>query len=146
MSNPKAEISSATRDKLVAVAQVVDERGRPDRPPLPKKAPALWAKDRLKGDTPVSFFKRVYEPWVGQMTRKDVGRLDHAWYAALSNWLRRNEIPADVDLPTIAEMNDRRLEQLFAGRENELGGGRAMVKQLRRLSSAMEWRIHRTER
>ena len=75
---------------------------------LPKKAPALWTKDRQPGESPPEFIKRHYAPWLGKgLTRPHVKRLDPQLYTALSNWLRHNEFPEDLDLPTLKERNDR---------------------------------------
>jgi hypothetical protein len=87
---------------------------------LPTTAPALWASDKQRGDTPPEFIKRHYGPWLGKgLTRPDVKRLDPQLYTALSNWLRHNEIPADLDLPTLKEKNDRWVAKIEAeGRPN----------------------------
>ncbi|MEJ0027691.1 MAG: hypothetical protein WDN01_16830 [Rhizomicrobium sp.] len=146
--NPDTPISSYVRRTLPSpIRHLLEPSPLSEQRPLPTKAPALWAKDRKPGDTPASFFARVYEPWVGRMTRKDVGRLDHAWYAALSNWLRRNEIPADIDLPTVSEMNDRLLDQ-FQVRERTLdrqADDSAKFRELKRLASAMQRRTGKKE-
>ena len=90
--------------------------GEVARLPLPERAPALWAEAKEPGDTPPAFIQRHYEPWLGQgLTRAVVRRLDPQLYMALSNWLRKNDLPEGFDLPTVKEENDRQVESVWAG-------------------------------
>ncbi|WP_155988070.1 hypothetical protein [Brevundimonas sp. EAKA] len=83
---------------------------------LPDVAPALWAKDKRAGETPPDFIRRVYEPWIGKgLVRPHIKRLDIQLYVALTNWLRKNDMPDDLNLPTLKEANDRLAAQLEAG-------------------------------
>lgn len=80
---------------------------------LPDVAPALWAKDKRAGETPPDFIRRVYEPWIGKgLARSDLRGLDPQLYMALANWLRKNEMPGDIDLPTVKQVNDRWVEKI----------------------------------
>lgn len=75
-----------------------------ETPSLPKEAPALWDRDKQPGDTPPDFIKRHYAPWLGKgLWRNNLGRLDPQLYTALSNWLRKNKLPEDFDLPSKRE-------------------------------------------
>lgn len=89
---------------------------------LPNKAPAIWTEAKLSGDTPPAFIQRHYGPWLGKgLTRPDIKRLDGQLYVALSNWLRKNEMPHDLDLPTLKEMNDRLVSDVRAGKRPVVG-------------------------
>ena len=82
---------------------------------LPSEAPATWKADKLAGDTPPEFIKRVYGEWLGKgLDRPTVRRLDPSLGQALDNWLRKNDMPPDVDLPTAKERNAREIEHLRA--------------------------------
>lgn len=74
---------------------------------LPETAPALWAEEKQPGDTPPTFIKRHYGEHLRSdatgLTRPDIKRLDPQLYTALSNWLRKNELPSDCPLPTKSE-------------------------------------------
>lgn len=75
-----------------------------ETPSLPKEAPALWDKDKQPGDTPPDFIKRHYAPWLGKgLARNNLGHLDPKLYTALTNWLRKNNLPEDFDLPNKSE-------------------------------------------
>lgn len=103
---------------------------------LPKAAPAAWASDKLPGDTPPDFIKRHYEPWLGKgLTRPDIKRLDAQLYGALNNWLRHNEMPADFDLPTLKEKNDRWVERVQSEGWSTVGD--MTVREAARLNQAV---------
>lgn len=86
-----------------------------DRVQLPSSAPALWKAAKLPTDTPPQFIKRVYGEWLGKgLDRPTVRRLDPSLGQALDNWLRKNDMPPDVDLPKAKERNAREIEQLRA--------------------------------
>lgn len=87
------------------------------RPPLPEAAPALWSKDRQQGESPSSFIRRHYQPWLGQgLTQADIRRFDPQLYRALYNWRRFHADDDMLDLPTLKEWNDRMIEQVVGGR------------------------------
>ena len=76
-------------------------------------APALWKNDKLAGDTPPEFIKRVYGKWLGKgLDRPTVRRLDPSLGQALDNWLQRNDMPPDLDLPTAKERSAREISAL----------------------------------
>jgi hypothetical protein len=109
---------------------------------LPTVAPAIWASAKQAGDTPPVFIKRHYEPWLGKgLARPDIKRLDKGLYDSLNNWLRHNEMPADVDLPTLKEKNDRWAERLAPGGDL-VGSARDIVK----ASDALRSRQQRSRR
>jgi hypothetical protein len=80
---------------------------------LPTVAPATWKADKQDGETPPAFVKRVYGEWLGKgFTRATLRHLDPPLAQAMTNWLRHNEMPADVDLPTLKEQNTRWVERV----------------------------------
>lgn len=94
----------------------------PREAPLPASAPALWATDKQPSDTPPDFIKRHYEPWLGKgFARPNIKQLDPQLYTALNNWLRNNEMPADLDLPTLKEKNDRWVSRIAAEGRPDMG-------------------------
>lgn len=104
----KDVIGAATRSGAW-VKRIGEDRAAslPARLPLPEEAPALWAKDKQKGDTPVTFIQRHYAPWLGKgLSRPDIRRLDPQLYMALANWLRGNPLPEGFDLPTKKQVTD----------------------------------------
>jgi hypothetical protein len=80
---------------------------------LPEIAPATWKDAKQPRETPPEFIKRTYEPWLGKgLTKAHLRHLDNPLVRALDNWLRRNEMPSDLDLPTLKEQNSRWVEKL----------------------------------
>ncbi len=82
---------------------------------LPTSAPATWKADKQPGETPPDFIKRVYGPWLGNgLTKAALRHLDEPLYRSLYKWLSnpKNELPADLDLPTKAEGISRRIDEL----------------------------------
>lgn len=79
---------------------------------LPTEAPEIY--QGLRGpESPPEFVKRVYAPWLGQgLDRAHIKHLDATLYQSINNWSRKNEWPADVDLPTRSEQTQRTIEQL----------------------------------
>lgn len=98
---------------LTAFRQALDERfpvaNHLSDISLPTEAPEKY--QGLRGpETPPAFVQRVYGEWLGQgLTRAHIRTLDPKLYEGINNWLSRpsNEWPADVDLPTLKEQNDR---------------------------------------
>ena len=79
---------------------------------LPVQAPEIYGGMRGP-ETPPEFVKRVYAPWLGHgLDRAHIKHLDPTLYQAINNWSRKNEWPADVDLPTRSEQTQRTIEQL----------------------------------
>lgn len=107
--------------------------------PLPTKAPEAY--QGLRGpETPPEFVQRVYGEWLGHgLTKAHIRKLDPKLAVAINNWLSRpgNEWPADVDLPTLKEQNDR-----WVDRAREQGptvnlGPEASLRDYHRLTSAI---------
>ncbi len=70
-------------------------------------------------ETPPDFIMRVYAPWLGNgLTQADILHRDKQLYFAFHKWLRSNPMPADLDLPTRKQVNDRKLLQLGVTAEN----------------------------
>lgn len=71
----------------------------------PKSAPELWkARGGEDRESVIDFVRRVYGAYLdGSFTRVDLKRLDPKCYVALSNWLRSNDLPPDLNLPTLSE-------------------------------------------
>lgn len=107
-------------------------------PPLPQSAPETYGG--LRGpETPPEFVKRVYGPWLGEgLTRAHMRKLDPTLYQAITNWLSRpgNEWPADVDLPTLKEQNDRWVDRFRAEGAAAALGPDALLTDYHRLQSA----------
>jgi hypothetical protein len=72
-----------------------------DRIQLPSSAPALWKVDKLAGDTPPEFIKRVYAKWLGNgLTIADLRKLDPSLVRALAHHEKQGRlIPDGFDLP-----------------------------------------------
>lgn len=118
---------------------------------LPKIAPELWPHDRQEVagalETPPQFIKRVYGEWEGKgLSKRLIRQLDPTLYRALYNWLQRgNEMPANLDLPTVEQQNDRLVDRILEKR----GGGdaegsftaREAMREAERLRSALRTRI-----
>lgn len=100
----------------------------PTSPPFtsPTEAPELY--QGLRGpETPPAFVQRVYGECLGHgLTRAHIRNLDPGLYRAIENWSRRNEWPAEVDLPTKAEQTTREIAafeaQVLEGNSNEVLG------------------------
>ena len=108
----------------------------PDRDSaMPEAAPETY--QGLRGpESPPEFVQRVYGPWLGQgLTRAHVRKLDPGLYQAINNWSRKNEWPADVDLPTLKEQNDR-----WVDRVKNVGAGDISHTEAMRLAGVMQRR------
>jgi hypothetical protein len=83
---------------------------RNDKLELPDKAPKLYA-DRPEGQGIIAFLQDEagWGRYVakGVLSRVDLTRLDPKASIALANWLRKNELPADMTIPTKKEVTDR---------------------------------------
>lgn len=80
----------------------------------PERAPELWQpRGGKKREKITDFILRVYGPYLdGSFTRADLRSLDTKCYQALSNWLRTNELPESVNLPTKKERYDHVLSNI----------------------------------
>lgn len=103
----------------------------------PEKAPILWKDGRLEGEDPPTFIKRVYAEWVGHgLTKADIRHLDPRLYEHLYTWLKKNPMPADLELPTLKELNDELALQLQS--DPGADGSDFRKREMRRLSRLTE--------
>jgi hypothetical protein len=129
----------AKLDKLIAA-----ETAESDVVLLPDKAPLHWRTQRELLDSPISFIRRVYGKWLGHgLTQGIIGQLDPTLYRQLLRWLKTNEMPKDIDLPTREDINDRRIALLNETGSLEVPGldDAERLKELQRLVAAMRRRI-----
>jgi len=71
-----------------------------------------WLERQDRKQTPPDFIKDVYTEWLGQgLTQAHIRQVDRSLYYALHKWLKSNDMPNDLDLPTRKQMNDRLLQQ-----------------------------------
>ncbi|MEJ7928245.1 hypothetical protein WG908_15970 [Sphingobium sp. AN641] len=109
--------------------------------PLPEVAPMIWKSDKEKGESPVQFLRRAYQPWLGHgLGRSHLRKLDPSFSQALDNWLRKNKLPEDIDLPTIRQQNDRWVERVRSTGTSAALGPDASAKDYHRLRSAIQRR------
>lgn len=119
-ANPGKPVSGYVRKLFPELEQLEELEAAPA---LPTEAPRTWDKAKAEAKaagerwttTPPDFIRETYGPWLGKgFTRKHLGQLDPKLYRALYNWLGNpaNEMPADLDLPTIGEENTRMIEEL----------------------------------
>ncbi len=138
--HPGAPVS----DKILETFPELLKIQAPERVTLPSEPPAHWPEDRIavKGvlETPPDFIRRNYAQWLGKgLTRADIRRLDKPLSTALDNWLRRNPMPDDLDLPTLKEQNSRwidRIEREGIGAVSAEGDVEVILKHGQRLLSA----------
>lgn len=92
---------------------------------------------RQEGETPPRFIKRVYFDLLEDksLSRNQLRKMDMPLYTALANWLRKNDMPADLDLPTKSETIDR---------EGEITPDQ--VKEARRVLGRWSYRTQRATR
>jgi hypothetical protein len=144
--NPGQPVSSMLRKLFPALTRSdALQRNEQSFPPLPQKAPELWTSGKRSRETPPAFIARVYKPWLGKITRVQIGKLDARLYEALNFWLRSNEMPPELDLPTVEEANDRWVRRILSGDSAaiaELNGPDA-YRNLERLVSAVRRRAAR---
>ncbi|MDO9223612.1 MAG: hypothetical protein Q7U20_07860 [Caulobacter sp.] len=137
LDNPGVSISSLVVELFPELTAGVDGRH------VPTKAPALWLSDRDPDDKPPDFIRRHYAPWLGKgLRRADLRQLDPSLYDALRQHLLKHEMPADIDLPTIQEFNDRWVAKVAEGDEPLPDGALARS----RLRSAMHVRSAKAEK
>jgi|ERR1019366_6152480 hypothetical protein len=101
------------------LADVFSKAIHAEAPLIPVTAPSLWMDRADRKETPPDFIKRVYAPWLGNgLTRVDILHRDKQLYFAFHRWLTSNPMPADLDLPTREQVNDRKLQELGVTAEN----------------------------
>lgn len=83
----------------------------PDAPPKYPYAP------RMEGGI-VKYLEDNWAPYIeaGLLARPDLNRIDPEAYQALRNWLRQNELPAHLYVPTVSEAIDLEIESLGGAR------------------------------
>lgn len=85
-----------------------------ETPPVPER------KYVPRQDEIIPFLREVWADWLagGHLARQTLYDHDPAAYSALSNWLRNNELPDDMDIPSNREITDRELENEWFHRED----------------------------
>lgn len=75
--------------------------------PWAERDRSVWGRDLSKI---VDFLKATYQPWLGRgMSQADLRSVDKGAYQALRNYLKYNELPDDLPLPTLSRANIDRL-------------------------------------
>jgi len=112
---PSGSLESFSRavEQLLAATKSGTNAPKAKSPPLPKKAPELFAKRRNKDENIVDFLLRIWKPWMasGSFTRSDLRKLDPSAIKAVENWLIKKPLPDEVVLPTKKELNDALITQ-----------------------------------
>jgi len=103
---------------------------------FPNQAPALWSQDKQRGDTPVTFIKRTYEPWLSRgLQSADLRRLDPQLYNAYYTHLRRH--PDDsLQLPRRASDTGAWVERVQSGDPIATAEAREMQRKVVALARA----------
>ncbi len=106
--------------------------------PIPR-APMLWAnRDKSRKQNPAQFTRAIYQRWIGNgITRKQLRDLDPQLYHALSVWEHRHPEDTIVELPTLAQIIDQRIESLADEFTSD---------ELRRLGSTLQTRHRRSKK
>jgi hypothetical protein len=96
----------ALADRIRSIRLTASSVTERSAPPLPtaENISETWVnrstESREAGETPLSFFQRVYAPWVGVITKGHIRHIDLSLYTALDNWRRRapeeNVIPEAI--------------------------------------------------
>lgn len=121
------------------------EKPQEEETDLPTQAPALWLERENRKETPPEFIKREYAPWLGRgLTQAHIRRLDKSLYMALHKWLQSHDWPADLDLPTRKELNDRQLAA--AGLPADPAQADARSREQMRLNAMAQARLFRADR
>jgi len=82
-------IASLQRSKELALAESLNT--------TPEVPPEEWSKrDRGAPESPADFIRRVYGPWIGQLRRADINRLDRPLYLAFAQWVKRHGLDDDL--------------------------------------------------
>ena len=105
----------------------------------PDKAPKLWA-DRSEASkiNPAQFTRDVYGEWFARgMSRKDLRDLDDKLYHVLSVWEHRHPEDTINELPTLAEVIDRKIASLADEFDPD---------ELRKLGTTLQTRLRRLKK
>jgi hypothetical protein len=78
---------------------------------MPEVPPALYAQRVDRNETPVAFLLREWGPFIGHGLTRAHLRADMGLYNALNHWLKTNELPPGLDLPSKQSMIDRKLAE-----------------------------------
>ncbi|MBO9399138.1 hypothetical protein J7400_20880 [Shimia sp. R9_2] len=103
----------AVEMKLIHLLRLEARPPNPNYVPIPALAPETYRRRENKREKPPEFIARVYKKWLGKgLARNHLLNLDRPLYDALYNWLKKNKMPEDLDLPMLKELNDRQLAEL----------------------------------
>lgn len=96
-------------------------------PPIPER------KYVPRQDEIIPFLREVWSDWLagGHLQRQILHDNDPDAYSALSNWLRNNKLPDDMDIPTNREVTDRELENEWFHRDDVPRIASAMARRAR---------------
>ena len=97
-----------------------------------KRAPVFYKqRDKSKYSDVVDFIKKEYGEYIGKgLCRADLGKLDPPLAQALTNWLRNNELPSDLDLPSKTERKNEEMARFFAENEDAAAVAKKVVNRL----------------
>lgn len=93
--------------------QVIDrlqQQAEPALPPIPTEKYVGNRGGGKDGENIVEFLRRVWMPWIeiGALTRPELRRFDPKADAAIVNWRRTREWPAELNIPSRADVTERR--------------------------------------
>jgi len=79
-----------------------------DTSALPNFAPRIYANRGFRPanfgrrENIVEFLRNVWKPWIDAklLTRAELRKLDPSADKAIENWLRHNDLPADIQIPS----------------------------------------------
>lgn len=79
-------------------------------PPIPTEKYVGNRGGHAGGENIVEFLRRVWMPWIeaGQLNRPNLRKLDPKADEAITNWRRSRQWPSDLDIPSKAELTERR--------------------------------------
>ena len=113
------KFSMTEAEQRTFIAEVFAKAIHAETPSIHVTAPSLWMDRSDRKETPPDFIKRVYAQRLGNgLTQAHILHLDKKLYFAFHKWLRSNPMPADLDLPTRKQVNDRKLQELGVTPEN----------------------------
>jgi tetratricopeptide (TPR) repeat protein len=109
-----AELSEAI-DNYTAARSALTARDNTARVTAPPRL--KWEPGRQPDENPAQFAWRAYqaEAKAGTLHRGVIYREDRELHRRLNSWLRSNEMPEGIDVPTLPEWNTRQIEAAKAG-------------------------------